>query len=119
MSRIVYRSKQAGFTSLTPGACQTQGWQSELVWSPKIRRLYDTSWPQRAAIDELLSRHSRALPELLRAGQEVTSSLEDEGERLFSDTVFLMTSCGSHPAWESPRRSRCRISSLIAYPSSF
>ncbi len=119
MSRIIYRTRKEAYSSLTPGACITRGWQSELEWSPTLRKLYARGGPHRMALDELLRRHSAALPSMMRAGQDVSSSLEDEGEKLFSDTVFLMTSCGSHPNWDRPRKSRCRIFSLIAYPSSF
>lgn len=119
MSRILYETKRKKFRSLTPGACYTNGWQSRLEWSASLRRLYERGGPARVALDELLRRHDRALPALMRAGEDISSRLEDEGDQLFPDDVYLMTSCGSHPDWESPRKERCRLHSLIAFPSSF
>jgi hypothetical protein len=119
MAKIIYRRHISHYRSLSAGSCGTRGWKAALEWSKRLRLHYRKSWAHRAAIDELIRRHDVALPSVMRAGQDYTTLLEDDGELLFPDSIYLMTSCGSHPEWESERSGPCRLFSLIAYPSSF
>lgn len=111
-------SKPGRYGSLIKhGTCSTRDWLRGLRYSRGVRRWMSQSLANKAAVERLLAAHDRSLPYEMRAGHDVTTEL-DLGED--SDSIYVQTSCGTHPSWERARASRgISLSSLVAFPSEF
>ena len=97
-------------------SCSTRGWAERCEWDKKIERAIKAKPGLNVIIAKMVALHLRKMPARLRDGQCLTTELDTED---FADSVFLMTSCGSSPTWETERSGPSKLWSLIAYPSSF
>lgn len=115
---IKHWGQKAYNTLIRSGSCSTRGWERRIEWgNSRFQKLASSTRERRDAIARLLAAHERSMPSSLRAGRELVTELDDES--LFPENIFLITSCGSNPSWESARAGRCQLRTLIAYPSSF
>lgn len=115
MSRMTTKTKRYG-SLIKSGQCSTRGWNRGLTVSPGVRRWSSRSPGNARLLEQLIRKHELSMPYELRAGYEFYTEL-DLGED--EDSIFCMTSCGSHAAWDRARAGKLGLRSLVAFPSEF